>query len=45
METRYTTITLPVPVKEALEDTMPPGFTYYGYLIHALDLDVDPADL
>lgn len=39
------TIALPEPVYEALSEHIPAGMTYYGYLIQALDLEVDPADL
>lgn len=39
------TIQLPEPVYDALREEVPLGMTFYGHLIQALDLDVDPADL
>lgn len=43
--TNRTTVTLPVPVKEALDEKKPDGMTYWGFLKHELELDVDPNDL
>lgn len=37
----YTTITLPVSVKEALDEVKTPGMSYWGYLTQQLELDVD----
>lgn len=45
MATERRPIQLPMPVYDALTEAKPPGMTYYGYLIQALDLEVDPADL
>ena len=39
------TIQLPEPVFDALRKEVPPGMTYYGFLIQALELDVSPSDL